>query len=447
MDDDINYASIVEANVYLREQFAGVLQKIDIGYQFTYAQTWLNGQNGPISISLPSTIIFHYSVELFPFFDNLIPEGWLLSYVQDIHRIDKGNRFALLMATGRYPIGAVSVIPLKDGKELHKSIPLMSSKQCTTEKLIFPKSSGICSYCLEEIDSRKDFHGKCIRQLWGTSRQLKMFLDPKEPLEVFRHTIYGASISGAQRKGLFQLKKGELQPSQGNEALFILKPPGTFSSLPENEHVTMCIAKKIGFDVPAIGLFKVPQIGNIFVIRRFDNHASNQWKRMEDFGQVLGYSSENKYTGTYNKIAKGIENYSDAALVDIVEFWKRLLFAFFIGNGDMHLKNWALLEQDDLHGRFRLSPCYDLLNTRLPLPKEQFELALPMDARQNKVNRKRFLEFAETLNILPFAEQVLKEELLNWMTVTKIFVHRSFLSEEQKEEYINIVEQRFQRLL
>ena len=119
MDNDINYASIVEANVYLREQFAGVLQKIDIGYQFTYAQTWLNGQHGPISISLPSTKIVHYSVELFPFFDNLIPEGWLLSYVQDIHRIDKGNRFALLMATGRYPIGAVSVIPLKDSKELH----------------------------------------------------------------------------------------------------------------------------------------------------------------------------------------------------------------------------------------------------------------------------------------------------------------------------------------
>ena len=92
-------------------------------------------------------------------------------------------------------------------------------------------------------------------------------------------------------------------------------------------------------------------------------------------------------------------------------------------------------------------PCYDLLNTRLLLPKEQFELALPMDARQNKVNRKRFLAFAETLHILPFAEQVLKEELLNWITITKTFVHRSFLSAEQKEEYINIVEQRFQRLL
>lgn len=198
--------------------------------------------------------------------------------------------------------------------------------------------------------------------------------------------------------------------------------------------------------MPPCGIFNVPQLGKVFAIRRFDRNKQKQWLRMEDFGQILGEISDDKYSKSYNQIAKAIRKYSDAVKVDLIDFWRRLLFSFFIGNGDMHLKNWALLERENLDGQFRLSPCYDFLNTRLPLPKERFELAIPMDARQNKLNGKRFLEFAQKLKIEKEALKII-EELPQWLEVTKDFVSVCYLSELEKERYLEIVEERYQRLL
>ena len=442
---DSTYAQIRTAKVFLRGVEAGMLQKSEDGFTFAYSIDWIQSGGTAMALSMPLTQKPYQAPTLFPFFDNLIPEGWLLSYVQQVHRVDKTDRFALLMITGRFPIGAISVVPVFEGTEISHEMPELTADERVEVPISHPIAAGICIHCLHPVKGRV-MHPKCAQNLWGTTRKLRMMLHKDEPWEVFRQTVHGASISGAQRKGLFQLDKGVLKPGIGYNAQWILKPQGSFESLPENEHVTMCIAKAIGFDVPAFGMVQIPRLGWVFVNRRFDCQDDSVVRRMEDFGQLLGYPSDMKYRGTYNQIANCIQRHSDAVRIDVIEFWKRLVFAFFIGNGDMHLKNWAMLEQTSLNGCFRLSPCYDFLNTRLPLPKEQFELALPLDARQNRLNRKRFLEFADRLNITEFANKVLAE-LPKWLEITERLVSHSLLPAEKKERYLEIVHERYQRLI
>ena len=358
---DSTYAQIRTAKVFLRGVEAGMLQKSEDGFTFAYSIDWIQSGGTAMALSMPLTQKPYQAPTLFPFFDNLIPEGWLLSYVQQVHRVDKTDRFALLMITGRFPIGAISVVPVFEGTEISHEMP-----ELTADERVKSHISSNCSWDLHPLSTpcqrTCDASQVCSESL-GYNEKLRMMLHKDEPWEVFRQTVHGASISGAQRKGLFQLDKGVLKPGIGYNAQWILKPQGSFESLPENEHVTMCIAKAIGFDVPAFGMVQIPRLGWVFVNRRFDCQDDSVVRRMEDFGQLLGYPSDMKYRGTYNQIANGIQRNSDAVRIDVIEFWKRLVFAFFIGNGDMHLKNWAMLEQTSLNGCFRLSPCYDLLNT------------------------------------------------------------------------------------
>lgn len=64
-----------------------------------------------ISFSMPMRSEKYESAVLFPFFDGLLPEGWLLDLISATAKIDKNDKFQLLLHTGRDPIGAVSVIP------------------------------------------------------------------------------------------------------------------------------------------------------------------------------------------------------------------------------------------------------------------------------------------------------------------------------------------------
>ncbi|MBS0630232.1 MAG: HipA N-terminal domain-containing protein [Verrucomicrobia bacterium] len=104
--------------VYYKNLRAGVLRKIADGYEFTYDDDFLiNPMAAPISLSLPLRSERYLSKELFPFFDGLLPEGWLLHLTSKISKIDENDKFNLLLLTGEDPIGAVSVRPLEDDHE------------------------------------------------------------------------------------------------------------------------------------------------------------------------------------------------------------------------------------------------------------------------------------------------------------------------------------------
>ena len=104
-----------QAVVFLRDRKAGVLTEDENGYTFQYDRDFLLSDDAEaISLTLPlSEKPFHDKV-LFPFFDGLIPEGWLLDIAEKSWKIDARDRMSLLLACCKDCIGAVGVEPIRN---------------------------------------------------------------------------------------------------------------------------------------------------------------------------------------------------------------------------------------------------------------------------------------------------------------------------------------------
>lgn len=103
------------AYVYVRNTFAGIFKETDEGYSFKYDTNYLNGINASIvSLTLPLQEKEFKSNTLFPFFDGLIPEGWLLKTVIDNWKIDSKDRFGVLLVACKDGIGNVSIKETKE---------------------------------------------------------------------------------------------------------------------------------------------------------------------------------------------------------------------------------------------------------------------------------------------------------------------------------------------
>ena len=103
------------AYVYVRETFAGILKETDSGYSFIYDSDYLNSENPTaVSLTLPIQAQEYTSKTLFSFFDGLIPEGWLLGVVSNNWKIDRKDRFGLLLVACKDPIGNVQIKGAKE---------------------------------------------------------------------------------------------------------------------------------------------------------------------------------------------------------------------------------------------------------------------------------------------------------------------------------------------
>ncbi len=103
------------AEIRMFGKVAGYLTETDEGYSFAYAPDYLaSSDNLPVSRLLPLRAESYQDKRLFPFFDGLIPEGWLLEIAEKTWKLDPRDRMGLLLATCRDCIGAVSVVPAED---------------------------------------------------------------------------------------------------------------------------------------------------------------------------------------------------------------------------------------------------------------------------------------------------------------------------------------------
>ncbi|MBI4404477.1 MAG: type II toxin-antitoxin system HipA family toxin [Deltaproteobacteria bacterium] len=444
------YQDIARARVYLRGHAVGELEKRSPqSFIFAYSDEYLGSKvRIPIAHCFPLQGGKFESKELHPYFDNMILEGWLLERAERELHIDKKNRFALLMAVGREPIGAVSICPLDpNGVEI---IPSASDEKeageeqsVTVEEDERLKTHRICPGCLTKSPKSSLYHRACQEELWGSSGRLWIRLDKEDPLAAFSKTIFGGSISGAQRKGLFALdeKKKELHANVG-QADYILKPNGQYPELPANEHLTMAIAKSAGFRTPPFGIVRIEKLGLVYVVKRFDR-IDGRKRLVEDMAQIIGEMTNDKYEGSYEKIAGAIKKHSEAPKLDLNELFRRIVFCLLTANGDMHLKNWMLIESEELDGNYELSPCYDFLNTRIVIPKEKMDSALPIMGRQNIITWECLKEFALKVLVLEpkFVESV-HDEMKGWNKKIEELVPNSLLSDVFKKRYLEIVDDR-----
>ncbi len=104
-----------QASIYVNSKLAGILTEDDEGYEFRYDSEYLNSDDAvAVSLTLPLRDKKFRSTVLLPFFDGLIPEGWLLDIAEQSWKISARDRFSLLLACCKDCIGNVSVVPLKE---------------------------------------------------------------------------------------------------------------------------------------------------------------------------------------------------------------------------------------------------------------------------------------------------------------------------------------------
>jgi len=126
MSDALNTESVQDstvvfkrANVWVGDRHAGVIEEYEGGFCFTYAMHYLSGFNPiPVSLTLPLRAEPYTSKILFPFFDGLIPEGWLLDVAVKTWKMDLRDRMELLINVCEDCIGSVSVVEISRRKEV-----------------------------------------------------------------------------------------------------------------------------------------------------------------------------------------------------------------------------------------------------------------------------------------------------------------------------------------
>ena len=100
------------ALIYLYDRLAGRLTEDENGFTFEYDKVYLASAGAEaVSLTLPLRAEPFHDTVLFPFFDGLIPEGWLLDIAERSWKINQRDRMSLLLACCKDCIGAVSVIP------------------------------------------------------------------------------------------------------------------------------------------------------------------------------------------------------------------------------------------------------------------------------------------------------------------------------------------------
>lgn len=102
--------------VYYKDQLAGLISEEEDGYVFTYEAAYLKNNHLPVSLTLPLMETSYKSKILFPFFDGLIPEGWLLDIAIQNWKLNPRDRMGLLLTVCQDCLGAVSVKKIENSE-------------------------------------------------------------------------------------------------------------------------------------------------------------------------------------------------------------------------------------------------------------------------------------------------------------------------------------------
>jgi len=297
--------------VYYKGTFAGILRQ-EPGERcvFTYDENYLKSPLPGISYTLPLRAEPHLSeCGLHPFFDNLCAEGWLKNAQTRALGLRRDDRFSLLLAFGTDLAGAVSVID--------------------------PNPAGT------------------------------MTIDYSDPQSIAA-LVAKASLSGVQPKlGAIKDDRVFRTTERGERARYIGKlPSATLPDILELEYITMraCATLLPNDMIAEATLAPLQGVSEMALfIKRFDRTDGGHQIHFEEFNQLLGHRSENKYDACYEHMADFIiQNRNICMRIECDTLFRRIMACILVGNTDAHLKNFAMEHTDS---GLRLTPCYDLVAT------------------------------------------------------------------------------------
>ncbi len=303
-----------------------------------------------------------------------------------------------------------------------------------------------CPITYELCDGGQKYTQKGLKLLSRTLNNLNDFpYTPKEQIQLAAQFAAKLSIQGVQPKLSVKLnvKKEEFEIVEKG-GRFILKPPHqTYDEVPQNEDLTMRLAKIVGIEVPFHGMLYNIDGSLSYFIKRFDR-SGNQKIAVEDFSQLLEYTRDTKYESSMEKVVSVIEKHCTFPVIEKMKLFRLVIFNFLTGNEDMHLKNFTMIRRED---KVELSPVYDLLNTTILLNSKE-EIALPIRGKKSKLARRDLVDYFG-LERLGLSEQILKNEFLKFSEALdqwKQLLTHSFLSEKMRSRYAELINIRWHRL-
>jgi serine/threonine-protein kinase HipA len=326
-----------------------------------------------------------------PFIESLLPEGWLNRV------LNSPDERAELRTGKRYMSNITIVERAGELAALPADILLTRLNGFTTDHMFTGTYAG---------PGRGDIQDTFEQNL------ARMFATGATP-----------RLSGVQIKApMFLDAEGTLMPSTGKPFTHILKPAGTsgFEALPAIEWQSMELGRAAGFIVPAIALVAMPDdMPAALVVERFDIRTGIDDARclaLEDMTSVLGVRAEDKYTGTMERIAGALRALSTDADADLLLLLRRALFAWLIADGDMHLKNMAVLKTAEprrgVFSSVRMAPLYDAVTTRVFPNLQHDHMALKITGKDERLKRADFKRFAATAGIPAAAADAAMDDLL-----------------------------------
>lgn len=255
------------------------------------------------------------------------------------------------------------------------------------------------------------------------------------------------SIQGVQPKlsVILKIKQGVFEVVDKGGAYIVKPQSDVYEQLPENEDLTMKLAKICGLNVPVHGLVYSKDGSLSYFIKRFDRFGKNKKYPQEDFAQLTGNTRETKYDWSMEKIVPVIANYCTFPAIENVKLYRLVLFCFLTGNEDMHLKNFSLITRGV---KTDLTPAYDLLNTTIAIKNVSEEIALPMRGKKANLTKRDLVQYFGRERLLLNAKVI--ASILESFTVKKMAIYdliqQSFLNKELKQRYQELVEERYKRL-
>ncbi len=261
----------------------------------------------------------------------------------------------------------------------------------------------------------------------------------------------------------------------------VLKPENDrYLELPANEAISMTLAEQFSIEVPIHGLVFTKDNGLTYFIKRFDrvNNSLKSSRKadlrkyegreyegrecegresfrketlradklaLEDFAQLSGSNRETKYSSTVEKVIKIIDTFATFPRIEHTKLLWRILFNFVIGNEDMHLKNYSLINQND---KWQLAPAYDFLNTTIAIGNPIEESAFPINGRKHKLRRQDFIDYLaiECLGLTGKIISSIMEELEALKPIFIELIQRSYLTLTTQEAYVGVLNERYDRL-
>ena len=273
-----------------------------------------------------------------------------------------------------------------------------------------------CLCCGKEIpteasaeEKRDMWHERCIRKFFGTKSLPVIDVTRKELDELVNETVSrGLTVTGVQKKLSRHLSvdvKNKLTVVNYPTG-FILKPQTEeYEALPEFEILGMRLA-------------------------------------MEDFCQLSYRLTQDKYKGSYEQCGRIVDKYSDTPGFDMTELYLRIVFSFLMGNSDMHLKNFSLIEEKPGNRQFHLSAAYDLLPVNVIMPEDTEEMALALNGKKRNLRKRDFYSLAASYGMPLKAAEKMIERLVSLKDAFLAECDRAFLKEEQKKAVKKLITQR-----